>query len=135
HASRRLCAALAGRAEASLERVSRGEEALVGFVLATLLGLPQGARRVVAARPCAECAALESQRDAGERVQQIAIVRDDDADPAKPAQDVEQERTGLAVAIIRRLVEQQDAGLGGEDRAYLPPLPLPRRRRGPAVRP
>src|SRR4029077_12456698 len=133
HARRRLRATLARGCETPLEAMRRGPYRLKGVPLAALLGLPDRARHVVAARPCAEHAVLESQRDAGERVQQAAIVRDDDADPAKPHQGVEEQRAGVAVEMIRRLVEEQDARIGSQRRSHLPSLALARRERRPAI--
>src|SRR5262249_51783754 len=105
---------------------------LVGILLPLRLGFPERARNVVAAGPFAERAGLETQRPAGEGIQQVAIVRHDDADPVEARERGDELLARRVVEVIRRLVEQQDARAGGERGADLPALALAGRERRPA---
>src|SRR5262249_45961553 len=81
----------------------------VAILHAPFLGLPQSARHVVAAGPDAQRTAFQAERHGRERVQQRTVVGDDDADPAEPHEDVEQERPALAIEMVGRLVQQECA--------------------------
>jgi hypothetical protein len=75
---------------------------------------------------------VQPERARGERLEQRAVVRHDHAQPAKPPERVEEQGARVPVDVVRRLVEQEHVGAGGERRPELPPLALAGRARRPA---
>src|SRR5207244_13580773 len=57
-------------------------------------------------------------------VQQDQVVADHDDRAAVRAQKVHEPRLGVAVEVVRRLVEQQQVGVGEQDARELDPPPL-----------
>ena len=108
-------------------------EPLVLRVMLALLGFPRALSVRVTAAPDARAAVVHAHCVAGDSIEQRAIVRDDDADAAKPFEAGDQQIARFDVKMIGRFVEHQHRGLRAERRANLPSLALARRQRGPSL--
>src|SRR5262245_62809180 len=132
HARRGLVPPLAPIGEASFELLRALADGVPGVALATRLGFPGVPGGVVTPGPLAQDAVLEAEGAAGERVQQRAVVRHDDADAVEETERLDQQVARRRVEVVGRLVEQEHPGLGGERRPDLPSLALAGRQRRPA---
>jgi hypothetical protein len=73
---------------------------------------------------------VEVQDPGDRRVEQREIVADDDERASVRREEAHQPVFGVAVQVVRGLVEQQDVRAGEEDPCELEPPPLPTRERG-----
>src|SRR5829696_238133 len=87
--------------------LGRGGRGGLAFVALALIGGPP-------ARMAAQLAVLEDDRPGADRLEQGAIVGDEDHGPLEGRERVLERLAALDVEVIRRLVEDQQVGAGGD---------------------
>ncbi len=97
------------------------------------LGFPPPPGVAVWSVPQPDLATVDPHRLRGEPVEHPSVVRDHHSDPPEETQGLQEQVTGVPVEVIRRLVEEQDVGVGRQRGSHLPSLALPRRQRVPAL--
>lgn len=124
------CVRRASASRASAARAADLAAAWASSAAAPLPG-PGVVRGAVPAREDRGPALVEAHRRVAERVEQRAVVRDDDARSAEAPERGDEERAGRRVEVVRRLVEAEDVRLARERGADGPPLALAGRERRP----
>src|SRR5882762_2794597 len=98
-----------------------------------LLGLPAPLRIGICAAPQSGGAVMDAHRRGRECIEQCPIMRDHDPDSSKTHQSGNKNLTGLAIQMVRRLIEDKSRRVGRESGTYLKPPTLSRRKCGPST--